>query len=1249
MAGDAVIINVIASNGQAVRAFRDTEGRLRDMRGRFVTESSIMSGAMDKVGKSIGSLIPIATAAIPVTAALGAATLKTAGAAGGAVTALAAFGAAAAGQISSLTEAAEAQQKYEDAVAKSGRGSKQAAEAQRAATAALASMPEATQRAAVGFQTLKGGFQEWSDELAGFTMAPAEKAFTLMGRLLPELTPMVEGASAQLGRLLDVTGGAMATPGFDALSKKFSTFANDSLKSAVDGIIHFMRALSEGEASGPVKAFMDYVERNGPAVKETLASLGGAVSTLVEAAADAGPGMLTLVNAAAKLVAALPPELVTVLLQTAVALKAVSLAGAATTAIAGGMAALGARITALGAASAAAGGGLAGMNAALNTMGAGGKAMLAAGAVGALVLVMHKLSDNKAPVAVDELTTSLNALVSTGKVTGALKGNFDEMSASIAMVSKGASDNKFLQLTSDMGTWLGIATGPSISDAKKNVDAWDKAMASNVKSGNVKEAAAQYEILRKAWLAGGGSLKELGEETNDYKNAQADLKFEQEHAAESMGVFGQAAQDTSATLEAQQQSADGLRASIIALNDANRSAYDAQIGFEAGLDSLSEAFKKNGATLDIDTEAGRANGEAMSAAAKARDEMLASGIAAGESLGSMAKKSDELRESMMRLAVDAFDGNKQKATEYVNTLLGVPTDIATMVKLEREEATAGLREVQAEIQRTPGAKTVTVDALNGAAIAALEKVGLKTRQLPDGRTEVTTGGNSLGVIDTIRRAMNNLDGKTATTWTIHKVKTTYVNPLSKGKGSVHDALAGGGKVRGYAGGGDVQAYPDGGYIQGPGSATSDSILTLLGSGNVVRSSDTEFIVNARETKRHRRLLELINSGRMPRFAAGGKVSQAEREARADLAGQFGMNRFGSAAGWSTSSFQKGLGAPSDLASLVAALSKARTDIKAATSGRTEATLLRTLDAVGKRLIGQEKALGRVNASLEKARDKLDSLKSAAASLSSSVKSGILTSANITRGANNGQPVTVASIMGGLTESRDKGSAFAQALKDLKKMGLDKGLIEEIAQAGTEGGGLETAGALLGASGSEIASLNKLRTEIVKSAGSAGSTAADAVYGAAIKSQTAAVNRLQQSQDRLEKSMASLAKVMESAIKRAIGKKAAGGIVGGSGRTLVGEHGPELLDLPVGSRVWSNPDSRRLMGEAAPWTSMLNAPRHASSSGRPAPGGSAGSGQPIVIQLTLGKRALGEVWVDVGQEQVRARGSIEATLKPPRGR
>src|SRR5207247_10328628 len=138
------------------------------------------------------------------------------------------------------------------------------------------------------------------------------------------------------------------------------------------------------------------------------------------------------------------------------------------------------------------------------------------------------------------------------------------------------------------------------------------------------------------------------------------------------------------------------------------------------------------------------------------------------------QESGERRATMGRRATEAFDGNKAKARSYVNTLLGTPGEIKTLVRLEREEAVSGLKDVQAAIRATPGAKRVTVSTLNGAAIKALEAVGLKTKQLPNGKTAVyTANGQAIGSIGAVARALRALNGKTAHTWTIHTIKTNY--------------------------------------------------------------------------------------------------------------------------------------------------------------------------------------------------------------------------------------------------------------------------------------------------------------------------------------------------------------------------------------------------------------------------------------------------------------------------------------------
>lgn len=92
----------------------------------------------------------------------------------------------------------------------------------------------------------------------------------------------------------------------------------------------------------------------------------------------------------------------------------------------------------------------------------------------------------------------------------------------------------------------------------------------------------------------------------------------------------------------------------------------------------------------------------------------------------------------------------------------------------------------------------------------------------------------------------------------------------------------------------------------------------------------------------------------------------------------------------------------------------------------------------------------------------------------------------------------------------------------------------------------------------------------------------------------------------------------------------GGVVGAAtggmhgGLRMVGEHGPELVDLPPGTQVHSNPDTERMMGSGG------------------------GSLPPIVVQLVADARLLAEVLVEPTRELVRTlgQGSVQGYLGQP---
>lgn len=90
--------------------------------------------------------------------------------------------------------------------------------------------------------------------------------------------------------------------------------------------------------------------------------------------------------------------------------------------------------------------------------------------------------------------------------------------------------------------------------------------------------------------------------------------------------------------------------------------------------------------------------------------------------------------------------------------------------------------------------------------------------------------------------------------------------------------AGGGPVKGYADGGPIRLADGGpsGWVSGPGSETSDSVLARL--------SRNEFVVNAKQAKKHSLLLQMINDG-VQGFATGGYAHQTAPPSKGRASGK----------------------------------------------------------------------------------------------------------------------------------------------------------------------------------------------------------------------------------------------------------------------------------------------------------------------------------------------------------------------------
>lgn len=476
----------------------------------------------------------------------------------------------------------------------------------------------------------------------------------------------------------------------------------------------------------------------------------------------------------------------------------------------------------------------------------------------------------------------------------------------------------------------------------------------------------------------------------------------------------------------------------------------------------------------------------------------------------------------------------------------------------------------------------------------------------------------------------NIDGNTSPFWSAVRgaigrvLGTSYINVVQRFVAGAHDNRmasrfgASGGKAsmlpkKKFANGGSVSGQ----VLEGPGTKTSDSLVARLSAG--------EFVMRAAAVDKYgAQFMHMINQGRLPKFASGGDVKSARNQIKADTT----ISHFGRMAGWRDAEFASQVAKSDSVKDVVTGLTDMRALIQKAGSGRAERNALRILDHGGQNLLHHQKKLIQVNKSLDQAKDKLQELRDAASRLKDSVKNGILSESNITKAANAEESrVTINTLMSQMTASAANSGQFAKMLADLKKRGLSGSLIEQIAQAGIEGGGMETAAAILGGGASEIKKLNDLQTKINWNANSLGNTAADAMYGAGIKAADGLVKGLQAKQDQIESHMLKLAKSMESAIKKALGIKSPSRVL-----MKIGHETAEGFALGI----------EKNQRPKHSWESMLNVGRSAGYG--PVSGSSGSSGQPLIVHLSLAGKDVGEILIDPIRRSVRHRGgNVQAVL------
>ncbi|MER5678694.1 hypothetical protein ABT081_17305 [Streptomyces sp. NPDC002238] len=1074
-----------------------------------------------------GALISLAPAAVPMAASLA----PIAPAVGAAAVATAAYAAALGPQVVAMTEAAEAEKKYADEVAKSGKTSEAAVQAQMEYVRAVADMPPATRRAAAGLSVLKDEYKQWSDSLAEDTMGPVTKGLGIFTALLPKSTGLVKSMGSELDRTTSILAGGMESPGFDGMVGRFENFADRTLRKVNNGLINLMRA-DTGKVGGGAAEFMAYARANGPAAAETVENIGRALLNLVQAGSEVGVGALDVVNFLAGVASAVPPGAIATLLQLVIAIKAARLAAVGLAAGRTAVAAFGASLVAMQTAAAAAPGRMAAVTAAWGAMSRGARLAAAGTGVGLLVIAMMELSQigKKAPADIDKLTSSLGQFAESGKVAGEAARLFGAdlgglVTALNVVPQRGQDVDAFFKKFKDNPT--------SIKDAKKQVEALDKSLASMVSSGKGDLAASALARIKAEMVGAGMSTAGLNGKLTEYKDALAAAAFEQQLVVQSMGLFGAQAQQVQEKLNAQKASADGLRQSIAALNDAQRQGLGGMIGFEAAIDAATEAIKGHesalsmtGGRLNLNSDKSREAATALNDLAAKTDEAAAQARESGASWETVNGIYARGRAALIRSA-DAMGLNRSQAAALADQILKTP-DKTAKLKGNLEDLEGKLATAKGKLAKLPDSRQAKVRA-----------------EISDLRNKIAQA----------QAALANLRDRSVT------ITTRYV-------------VVGDGSAARKSGSHGSQLKAEGGLIHGPGTGTSDDVPIWASNG--------EFMVKAKAVAKYGvSFLKMVNEGRLNMAGAvrgggsamaasvsgaGGGLAGAGQEAGRGLS--VGLRAAAAGVGASArvmaAAVTAGVRAELEIASPSKKMKALMKDVgKGIIIGLTgtKAQIAATAKDLVKDIWAAWKGTGskkdsHLVAMVTKDTKKLQSLATARDKLASKIATArqyaLDVAANARQGAELGnlgideENVSAGTIQAGLSEKLARIKQFTVYIAALAKKGLSKELLRQVLAMGPDSG-YAYASALMGMGNSALRQINITSAQVSSAATSLGVWGADSMYDAGTQAGKGFLTGLMAQEKAIEASMLKIAKSMQKAIKKALGIKSPSRVMAQLGR------------------------------------------------------------------------------------------------------
>lgn len=297
-------------------------------------------------------------------------------------------------------------------------------------------------------------------------------------------------------------------------------------------------------------------------------------------------------------------------------------------------------------------------------------------------------------------------------------------------------------------------------EVNKVIDAQGRAVPQGMKmSDAAKTVKGAVEGQTGAMREAKGAL-----ETNRQAMAASAAEYDKQKASAS------GAKDSTISFAAAQEKAAKSAASMVEQLSKVKNAFlqlqGGQIGYEAAIDSATKSIAEHGRTLNIDTEAGRANKQALIEVANQSQQLMASMAENGASATSISAKYASMRAQLIQTA-QAMGMSASEAKSFADQALLIPSSVKTTVTAETAAATAALSGLKKDAVTLSG-KTVTIKA--GALNAEQTKAVLAgvegARKNANGSVSIPTTAPNANVVrkalEGVTSAAVTADGKVVT-------------------------------------------------------------------------------------------------------------------------------------------------------------------------------------------------------------------------------------------------------------------------------------------------------------------------------------------------------------------------------------------------------------------------------------------------------------------------------------------------------